>query len=132
MNFTVEITGLDSFGKMTDPARIERACFRTLDRGSQAWADTTKKMPAVSGPRTGYGAKGIPVDHGLLRQGIHNRRISNIAAGVIAPASYASYVRDGTAFVPGRDFFAFALEDFGAMRRIGEIANEELSQAISV
>ena len=125
---TVEITGLDAWQKALEPQAFNRACDRILDRGSQTWADETKKMPPVSAKTTGYDAKGMPVDSGRTRQSIHNRRISNIAAGVVAPVSYGEKIRFGTATMPGRDFFLFALEDFGAKQKIDGIVQEELSR----
>jgi len=83
---------------------------------------------AVSAKTTGYGAKGIPVDSGRMRQSIHKRRISNIAAGVVTPVGYGEKVRFGAATMLGRESLHFALEDFGAMAKIDGIVQEELSR----
>lgn len=129
---TVEIKGLEKFQAMLEPKRFDRACDRILDRGAQTWADETKKMPAVSAKTTGYDAKGMPVDSGLTRQSIHAFRAALLASGVKASTNYASHIRDGTSKMPARDFFLFALEDFGAMKKIDDIVNEEFSRAFVI
>lgn len=129
---TVEIHGLDKFQAMLEPKRFDRACDRILDRGAQTWADETKKMPPVSAKTTGYDAKGMPVDSGLTRQKIHSFRAALMAAGVKATTNYASHIREGTSKMPARDFFLFALEDFGALKKIDDIVEDELSRAFGV
>jgi len=127
---TIEISGLDSIQKMLSGALQQQTFDRILDRCAQAWADETKKMPAVSAKTTGYGTKGIPVDTGRLRQSIHSKRISSIAAGVVAPVQYASYIHAGTGKMPDRPFFDWALE-LGGLRRMEGIVNEEISRAMN-
>ncbi len=130
MSVTLELTGFDKIASMLDPGRYDRAIARVVDRGAQIWRDETKKMPAVSAKTTGYGAKGIPVDSGRLRQSIQARRVSAVAAEVYAPVQYASYVHDGTGVVPERPFFDFALE-LGATEKIGTMANDEFQTALN-
>jgi hypothetical protein len=127
---TIEISGLDSVTRMLQGASQQNTYDRILDRCAQAWADETKKMPAVSAKTTGYGTKGIPVDTGRLRQSIHSRRISSIAAGVVAPVQYASFIHEGTGVMPDRPFFDWALE-LGGLRRMEGIVNEELSRSMN-
>jgi len=127
---TIEISGLDSVARLLSGPVQQQTYDRILDRSAQAWADETKKMPAVSARTTGYGAKGIPVDTGRLRQSIHAKRISSIAAGVVAPVQYASYIHGGTGNMPDRPFFEWALE-LGVLRRMEGIVNDELSRSMN-
>ena len=128
MSVTLVIEGLDKIQSLVDPAKFDRAVARGLDRSVQIWRDDVKTMPAVSAATTGYGAKGIPVDTGRLRQSVQARRTGLLAAGVVAPLQYASYVEEGTSKMPARPFFEWALE-LGALQKMEDAMNREITRS---
>lgn len=62
----------------------------------------------------------IPVATGRMRQSINSRRISLLAVGVFVGTDYGAYVHEGTARMPARPFFRWALEG-GAQKAIDDI-----------
>src|SRR5436190_1366340 len=114
---TIQITGLEDLAKKLSPERMTQVLSRAVDRASQILRDDTKRMPPVSARTTGYGAIGIPVDTGLMRQQIQARKLQLLAADVIANTNYSRFVQDGTAKMPPRPFFQYALET-GSTERI--------------
>lgn len=102
------------------PQKAEQVFGIAVQRSAEALRDHTKKMRPVSAATTGYGTKGIPVDHGRLRQSIHKKQLSRLAAGVFPKVKYGAYVHDGTSKVPARPFFEWSLE-LGAQRQIDGI-----------
>jgi hypothetical protein len=65
-----------------------------------------------------------------MRNAIHTFDVSLLAAGVIADVGYSGYVRDGTSKMPGRDFFAYALQS-GTREKIRKIYEEYLAKAVN-
>ncbi len=129
MTFVVSVVGLDNALQSLDGSRFGAAVQRAVERSGQALRDDTKRLPPVSAKRTGYDARGIPVDSGRMRQSIQSRQITAIAAEIFAPVNYSGYVHDGTSRVPARPFFDWALEA-GTAERIAQIFDKELSQAL--
>jgi hypothetical protein len=125
----ITITGIGNLTALLSDQNLTKALSRSIALSAQTLRDDTKKLPPVSARGTGYGAKGIPVDTGRMRQSIIARQISQFAAGVAAPVHYAKYVHDGTGKVPARPFFQYALEDFGTLKKIEIIFNEQISKA---
>jgi hypothetical protein len=113
------------------PEKATKIYAVAVQRAGIAYRDFVKQMRAVSAPRDGYSAKGIPVDSGNLRRAIRSRRIGLLAAGVGIgkPAeAYGAAVHDGTPRtdrVKPRPFFEWALED-GAQREIDDIMNQAM------
>jgi hypothetical protein len=127
MSLVITIDGLDALQKTYDPARFERALDTIVDRAAETLRDHTKRLPPVSAARTGYSAKGIPVDTGRLRQSIQKRKTQLLAAEVGAYVRYAGHVHDGTSRVPPRPFLLWSLE-LGGLRRIEEVVQAALSR----
>ena len=125
MSLTIQITGLEKLDRITDPGRFVQAVDKAIDRSAEALRDNTKKLPAVSAKRTGYGAKGIPVDSGRMRQSIQKKKTQLLAAEVGAYVKYSRYVHDGTGKVPARLFFQFSYE-MGGRQRIEELVNHAI------
>jgi hypothetical protein len=70
--------------------------------------------------------KGIPVDTGRMRQSIQKRKIALLAAEVDAPTNYSRFVHDGTREMPARQFFVWALDDFGGRERLAQVVSRYL------
>lgn len=102
------------------PVKAQQVFGRAVMLAGSALRDNTKKLRPVSAKTTGYGVKGIPVDTGRLRQSILSRRLSLLAAGVIAPVKYASAVHQGTRKMPARPFFAWSLQ-LGGQKKIDAV-----------
>lgn len=130
MSVVIVIEGLDKIQGMLSVPNLESGLGKALDRSSQIWRDETKKMDPVSAKTTGYGAKGIPVDTGRLRQSIQARRVSSVAAEVYTPVEYASTIVEGRGKMPPRPFFDWSLE-FGAMEKISVAFAEEILHALA-
>jgi hypothetical protein len=130
MSITLQFEALDKLLSMVDPTKFERTIDTILQNGGAIWRDETKKLPPVSGPRDGYGARGVPVDSGLTRQMIGSRKVSAVALEIFGGTQYSGYVHEGTSRVPPRPFFLYALED-GAMEKIGMMARDEFLYALS-
>lgn len=105
--------------------RAEREYGEAVQIAGQRYRDFVKQMQAVSAPRDGYSARGIPVASGNLRRSIRSRKISNLAAGVGIgkPAEkYGHVIHDGSrrySKVRARPFFQWAL-DMGALKLIDD------------
>jgi hypothetical protein len=121
MRVFVRVNGLNDVQRnlalFPDLARKEYA--EAVKRGGQTLADETKRMRPVSAKTTGYGAKGIPVDSGRLRQSIRSRSLSLLAAGVSPFVGHGIHVHEGTNKMPARHFFDWALE-LGAQKKIDQ------------
>lgn len=127
---TLEITGLGKIAGKIAPERLDRAMDLAVDRAAQVLRDETKRLPAVSAARTGYGAKGVPVDTGRMRQSLRVRKLRMLAADVYTGVKYGGYVHSGTSRMPARPFFLWALRDFGAKAKIARMVNETLSRLL--
>lgn len=117
------------------PQKAERIYSQAVNRAAELLRDETKRLRPVSKATTGFGAKGIPVDTGRLRQSLHKKSLSKLAAGVYpnvkygaavhdgthrSHGSYSDYMADGSNGVPPRPYFQWALE-LGAQRKIDDI-----------
>lgn len=127
---TIEIAGLDALCRKVDPRRLEAALDEGIQRSAQVLRDESKRLPPVSAARTGYGAKGIPVDTGRLRQSIQARRTRLMGADVFTNAGYGGFVHRGTSRVPPRPFFLWALRDFGGREKIERTVRDILSRLL--
>ena len=114
LSVSLNLTGIDKLQSVFDSKRFDEQLVKTMRQATQLYADETKKLPPVSAKTTGYGAKGIPVDTGRMRQGIRPLDVVAVAAGVtgavIADTNYSGLVQDGTSKMPPRPFFRFAYE----------------------
>src|SRR3954470_10867520 len=126
---TVQISGLDKIIQNIGPAQTQKAISLATKRSAERLRDDTKLLPPVSAKTTGYEAEGIPVDTSRMRNAIHTFDVSLLATGVIADVGYSGYVRDGTLKMPGRDFFAFALQS-GTREKIKQIYEDYLKRAV--
>lgn len=92
------------------PEKAKRIYGMAVDRAAEALRDHTKNLRPVSAKTTGYGAKGIPVDHGHLRKTIRKKKLASLAAGVFpntgsgGKGDYGVYVHEGTSKMPARPF----------------------------
>jgi hypothetical protein len=127
---TVKVEGLQRMIQNLGQANVERAVSLATKRSAEKLRDDTKLLPPVSAKTTGYEAEGIPVDTSRMRNAIHTFDVALFAAGVIADVGYSGYVRDGTANMPGRDFFAFALQT-GTREKIKQIYEDYLAKAVN-
>jgi hypothetical protein len=127
---SITFTGLDKIIQNIGPAQTQKAISLATKRSAERLRDDTKLLPPVSAKTTGYEAEGIPVDTSRMRNAIHTFDVSLLAAGVIADVGYSGYVRDGTSKMPGRDFFAFALQS-GTREKIKQIYEEYLVKAVN-
>lgn len=93
---------------------------RAVQEAAASYRDHTKRMAPVSASRTGYGAKGVPVDTGRLRQSIQSRNLALLAAGVGPRVNYGEFVHEGTRRMPARPFLQWSLES-GAMDKIDAV-----------
>jgi hypothetical protein len=123
---TVKVTGLDEVQRnlRNFPEISTKHYAHAVTTSAQQLRDTTKTMPPVSVARTGYNAKGIPVAPkygGSLRQSINVRKIALLAAGVFTGVNYGSYVHLGTRNMKARPFMEWALNDFGALKKINDL-----------
>jgi HK97 gp10 family phage protein len=123
---TIQIKGGKDVLKnlMKYPEVAKRHYARAVDVGAQILRDDTKKMPAVSASRTGYDAKGIPVDTSRMRTSINKRKIALLAAGVRTNTKYGVFVHEGTKKMKARPFFEWALKDFGVQKKIDDLFAE--------
>lgn len=125
---TIEISGIDKLLSVCDPHRFVAEMDKGINRAAEVLRDETKRMPPVSAKTTGYGAPGIPVDTGRLRQSIQKQQLSLLAAGVVVPVDYAQHVYEGTSKMPGRPFFKWVLEDFNGLAMVQAVLNEALER----
>lgn len=102
------------------PKKAARVYGQAVQRAAELLRDDTKRLRPVSKATTGFNTKGIPVDTGRLRQSIHKKRLSQLAAGVFPNARYGKFVHDGTARMPPRPYFQWALE-LGTQKKIDDI-----------
>lgn len=120
MQVTVKNAGLIEKQLLLFPEKAEKVFSQAVQRSAEALRDDVKKLPPVSAKTTGYGAKGIPVDTGFLRQSIRKKNINKLAAGVSPKARYGAPVHDGTKHMQARPFFEWALE-LGSQEKIDNI-----------
>lgn len=102
------------------PQKAKAVYGEAVGRAGATLRDETKKLPPVSATRTGYQARGIPVDTGRMRQSLSSKKLSLLAAGVMTNTNYGGYVHEGTIRMPSRPFFEWSLE-MGAQRKIDDI-----------
>lgn len=107
---SIEFKGFDQIMTMLDPVRFVQEMDKTVDLMGQELRDYTKNLPAVSAKGTGYGARGIPVDTGRMRQSIEKRKVQLMAVDIAAATNYSRFVHEGTGKMPGRPFFQWAAE----------------------
>jgi HK97 gp10 family phage protein len=124
----VVITGLDRIQQMLDPGAFDAALSRGMERAAEAIRDDVKRMPPVSKASTGFGAHGIPVDTGRMRQSIQKRKLALLSMEIYADTNYSRFVHDGTGKMPPRPFFEWELTDFGGSSKIAAIISESLSR----
>lgn len=105
------------------PAQAKRVYGKAVQEATERYRDFTKQMRPVSKQKTGFRAKGIPLDLGGLRRSVRKKRLSLLAAGVTIGGDakkYGAFVHEGTTKMPSRPFFQWAL-DLGAMKIIDRI-----------
>lgn len=125
---SVQIVGKEALDRKFDgfQGHAGKAIDRAVQRGGELLRDFTKKMPPVSAKRTGYNARGIPVDTGRLRQSIQKRKLQQFAAGVAPGVKHGLYVHEGTDRMQARPYFDWALE-MGAEKEIDALFVDSIS-----
>jgi len=102
------------------PEKSTAVYTKAVNEASAKFRDMTKSLPPVSASRTGWDAKGIPVDTGDLRGRINYRKVAGIAAGLFSAAAHGVPVHEGTPTMKARPYFQWALE-LGAQKAIDAI-----------
>lgn len=125
----IEFIGFDKLLKLTDAVRTTNLLDKAVDKMAQTLRDETKKLPPVSAKRTGYAAKGIPVDTGRLRQSIQKQKVALMAADVFAATNYARQVHQGTGSVPARPFFVWAYEI--SQDKLQQVLNDAVKEILT-
>ena len=122
MQIEVKVINGDKIRKdlMRFPEKAKKVYGDAVQRSAEKLRDMTKQLSPVSKAKTGFGAKGIPVDTGRLRQSIYKRQIQQLAAGVYPKVKYGGYVHEGTSKMPARPYLQWALE-LGAQKAIDAI-----------
>ncbi len=124
---TVSIEGLDKIKKALDPSEFKERVDSGLWESSEVLMNTVKgNMPDISG----FGSKGIPVDTGRLKGSVDRRRIQMMAAEVYAGTNYSKFVHDGTKRMAGRPFFEWALQDYGALKKMEKVLIEHVGSGL--
>lgn len=135
MKMTVQVKGLREAQRNLQrfPEVSKKHYGKAVLHGAQVLQNETQKMPPVNKERTGYAAKGIPVAPkygGTLRQSLTTHQIQQLAAGVYPAANYGIFVHEGTRKMPARQFFQWALEFFGAQKKIDDVIQDATDQIV--
>lgn len=132
ISVAVSIGNLDALVARFSAAasRLDDTLDEAVDAAAAAVRDHTKLMSPVSSKTTGYGAIGIPVDTGLMRQSIQKTKQQRLAAGVVAATNYSGFVQSGTSRMPARPFFEWSLET-GGTELIRSVFSEHISRLLS-
>ena len=120
----IEISGVEKIVRDLEryPQKAAQVYGNAVQQAGSVYRDYTKALPAVSASRTGYGAKGMPVDTGRLRGSIQKKKLQALAVGIGPTVKYGKFVHGGvdSRSVPARPFMEWSLE-LGAQKMIDAI-----------
>lgn len=120
------LTNLKDFGNNTDQILDEM-----VGEAGDELVKLIQALPPVNVQNYGYDALGIPVAPkfgGTMRQTVHSSKPAQKEREVGPDTDYSDYVILGTVKMQARNFLKWALENFGGLEKVEEVAQRVLNR----